>query len=82
MTTYTTFKTEFIIIYFLMVPPPCHHFKTKLSLWPSYKITFPCSCSISSIMIYLKGLHHDSSPTLFLPVYHCSGSKAGKRAGP
>jgi len=33
-------------------------------------------------MIYFKGLHHDSSPTLFLPVYHCSGSKAGKRAGP
>lgn len=34
------------------------------------------------LVIYLKGLRHDSSPTLFLPVYHCSGSKAGERAGP
>lgn len=29
MTMHTTFRTEFIIIYFLMVPPPCHPFSNK-----------------------------------------------------
>ena len=29
MATNSTFKAEFIIIYFLMVPPPCHPFSNK-----------------------------------------------------